>query len=235
MFIDLPRHASSFDTFSSLELVFIGLVLVTAGGLAYAMLPSVLGALSAFLLILGVMVFLQSSRGFRALDDVRFVVLLGIASGLVLVVDWWPLQLVFARVAGNMLSLLGVSPLVLLNPHFAGLQVLLFVPAAGTGSLVGGEIDNACAGLPVLVPTLLLLWSAKPATPPVPNRSRISLFVVYLVVLGDLARIVVELWLPAIGLVPFDLVHYPGAFFLGVAGLIVIARAGERWKATSVQ
>jgi len=233
--LGLPRHASSFDAYSSLELVFIGLVLVTAGGLAYAMFPPLLSPLSTFLLILGVMILLQSSCGFRALDDVRFVALLGIASGLVILVDWWPLQLVFAKVTGNTLSLLGVSPIVLLNPHFAGLQVLLFVPAAGTGSLVGGEIDNACAGLPVLAPTLLLLWSAKPATPPVSNRSRISLFVVYLVVLGDLARIVIELWLPAIGLAPFDLVHYPGAFFLGVAGLIAIARAGERWKVTPVQ
>jgi hypothetical protein len=231
----LARHTSSFDVFSSFELEFIGLVLVTASGLAYAMFPPVLSPLSAFLLILGVMVFLQSSRGFRALDDVRFVVFLGIACGLVLVVDWWPLQLVFARVAGNMLSLVGVSPLVLLNPQFAGVQVLLFVLAAGTGSLVGGEIDNACAGLPVLVPALLLLWSAKPATPPVPNRSRISLFVVYLVVLGDLARIVIELWLPAIGLAPFDLVHYPGAFLVGVAGLIAIAWVGQRWKVTPVQ
>lgn len=208
---------------------------MTAGGLAYAMFPPVLSPLSAFLLILGVMISLQSSRGFRALDDVRFVVLLGIACGLVLMVDWWPLQLVLVRVAANILSLLGVSPLVLLSPQFAGLQVLIFVPTAGTGSLVGGEIDNACAGLPVLVPTLLLLWSTKPATPPVPNRSRISLFVVYLVVLGDLARIVIELWLPAIGLTPFDLVHYPGAFLLGVAGLIAIAWAGDRWSVTPVQ
>lgn len=208
---------------------------MTAGGLAYAMLASVLAPISAFLLIAGVMVFLQSSRGFRVLDDVRFVVLLGIACGSILVVDWWPLQIALARMAGDILSLLGVSPLVLLNPYSGGLQVLLFVPAAGTGSLVGGEIDNACAGLPVLAPTLLLLWSAKPGYLPSPDRSRISLFAVSLVAVGDLARIVIELWLPAVSFVPFDLVHYPGALLLGLAGLGVIALVGERWKEPPVR
>lgn len=225
----------SLDAYSSFELVFAGLVLVAAGGLAYAMLPPVLLPLSGFLLITGVMIFLQSSRGFRAQDDLRFVILLGIACALVLVVDWWPLQLVFGRIAGNVLALFGVSPLALLVPHFGGLQVLLFVPAAGTGNLVGGEIDNACAGLPVLVPALLLLGLAKPATLPLADRSRIGLFAVFLVFLGELARIVMELWLPAVGLAPFALVHYPSAFVLGLAGLIAIALAGNRWGATPVQ
>jgi hypothetical protein len=231
----LSRHGSSFEVFSSVELLFIGLVLVAAGGLAYAVLAPVLHPLSAFLLVTGVMIFLQSSRGFRALDDLRFVVLLGIGCGLVIVVDWWPLQLAFARAASNILFVLRVPSLVILTPHFGGLQVLLFAPAAGTDSLVGGEIDNACAGLPVLVPAFLLLWSTKPTIPPFLDRVRISLFAINLVLLGDLARIILELWLPAVGLAPFDFVHYPGAFLLGAAGLIAIALAGERWKAMRAQ
>jgi hypothetical protein len=232
--VGLSSRRSSLDVYSPLELVFFGLVLVTAGGLGYAALSPVLMPLSAFLLILGVMIFLQSSRGFRVPDDLRFVVLLGIACGVLLLVDWWPTQLFFARTASDILSLLGVSPLVLLNPHFGGLQVLLFVPAAGTGSLVGGEIDNACAGLPVLVPALLLLWPSKAATASVPNRAKVSLFAVSLIMIGDTARIVLELWLPAVGVAPFVLVHYPGAFVLGLTGLCAIALAGQRWNVTPV-
>lgn len=224
----LSPQRRSLDAYSPFELVFIGVVLVTAGGLAYVMLPRGLAPLSQLLLIAGVMIFLQSSHGFRVQSDLLFVILLGIAYTLVLAVDWWPLQLIFARAAGSTLRLLGVSAVISLNPHFGGLQVLLFVPAAGTGSLVGGEIDNACAGLPVLVPALLLLWFAKPASST--YLSRIAVFAVAVVVLGDLARIVAELWLPAAGVAPFDLVHYPGALVLGLTGLVAIALAAERWK-----
>jgi hypothetical protein len=227
----LSRQGSSFDICSSTELVLIGLILITAGGLAYAILNAVLSPLSAFLVVLGVMIFLQSSWSFRAFNGLRFIVLLGIASGLILVVDWWPLQLFFAGIVSDILFLLQVPSLVFLNPHFGGLQVLLFAPAAGTGGLAGGEIDNACAGLHVLVPAFLLLWTGKPAVPPTPNRLGISVIVVSVVILGDLARIVVELWVPAVGLAPFALIHYPGAYLLGLTGLIAIALAGERWKA----
>jgi hypothetical protein len=45
---------------------------------------------------------------------------------------------------------------------------------------------------------------------------------------GNLLRIVIELWAPASIVVPFEVVHYPLAFILGIFGLIFIVNVGNQ-------
>ncbi len=45
---------------------------------------------------------------------------------------------------------------------------------------------------------------------------------------GNLLRLFIELWAPAVGLFPFELVHYPLAFGLGMLGLTTTILIGQR-------
>jgi len=105
---------------------------------------------------------------------------------------------------------------------------LLFVQEAGSGRIIGGEIDNACAGLIVVVPALFLLWLANRKDPPSPDSVIAGILTICLTIVGNFGRILFELWAPAVGLAPFEIVHYPLAYLLGICGLGMIIWFGHR-------
>ena len=223
------RRGSFLSAYSAPLVITVGLLLLTAGGLAYALYGSLLAPLASALLVIGVSLFLQPSWGFRAPSNTRLLAPLAVSIVVTIFLDVWPLQLALALIAARLLLLLGGTPIILLNPHPFGLQVLLFAVPVGGGAFVGGEIDNACAGVPVLLPCLLFLLVRGSDPPPPPARVPIAVLATLLIVVGNVARLAAELWLPSAGLASWDLVHYPMAFVLGIAGLIVIALAGHRW------
>jgi exosortase/archaeosortase family protein len=105
---------------------------------------------------------------------------------------------------------------------------VIFVREAVTMRIVGGEIDNACAGLIALVPCLTLLVLHDRTTDRKPDLIIIGLLAICIIVLGNLFRIFIELWAPGVGVMPFEFVHYPLAFLLGYFGVSVIAILGQR-------
>lgn len=210
----------------------VGLILISAGGLSYAILNPILSPFGIILLTTGSILFFRSVRGFRVSNVFHFIMILVIVNALVVFVDAWPLQLAFSQASAGILAFLGVPSNLFIQPHFGGLQIQLYVQSALSGHMVGGEIDNACAGLPVLLSSLFLLFLSDEEPPPPPARLSIGLFAMNIVIIGDFIRILAELWLPAIGAAPFDIVHYPLALVLGLSGVTAIAIAGHRWAKT---
>lgn len=211
----------------------IGFIIIFVGGVGFAFLDSSLSAVALFVIILGEIFFLQSSRGFRLKDNYRFLAVLLISVLISVYVDIWPLQLAYANAATNILHFLAVPVTRMIHPRFGGLNVLLFVYYPLTGYLVGGVIDNACAGIIALVPCILLALLKDSRS--LPSRISLAVFSACFILIANLVRLVIELWLPAMGLMPWEYSHYPLTFVLGVGGLIVIILAGQRWRATGTE
>lgn len=211
----------------------IGFLVISVGGVAFALLPQSLSALAEAVIILGVILFLQSSRGFRIRNYYRFLAVLVISVVIAVFIDIWPLQLAYAHAASSILQFLAVPVTMLLQPFFGGLQIVLLVPYPLTGYLVGGEVNNACAGIIALVPCVLLVLFND--SRPLQGRLPLAVFSGGFILIANLVRLVIELWLPAVGLMPWELSHYPLTFVLGIGGLIVIILAGLRWRATGTE
>ncbi len=146
----------------------------------------------------------------------------------VIFIDFWPLQYFIGQTVSTALLFLNVPDWLSFTPHFGGAQISVIVQELGTSRLVGGEIDNACAGLIVLFPSLLLLLLADKPFQASPDRFNIGLIMVLVIGIGNFLRIVFELWAPASIVVPFEVVHYPLAFILGIFGLIFIVYVGNQ-------
>jgi exosortase/archaeosortase family protein len=186
--------------------------------------------LAIVFLTIGLILMLQASRAFQVKSNFRFIITIIVSALLMIIVDFWPIQVVYARAVSTVLQLLGIPSIQSFTPYLGGIQILLFVQDAGSGLLVGGEIDNACAGLILLLPALILLFLANRKEPPYPDSVLVGVFAVCLVVLGNFCRIIFELWAPAVALAPFELVHYPLAFILGSCGLGVIIWWGHKLR-----
>lgn len=206
----------------------VGTIFIIAGGIAYSIPQSPLLSMALFLLVLGIIILLQSSRSFRPNDDIKLIFTIIFSALLVILIDFWPIQLLYSQTVASLLLFTGIPSIQSLNPHFGGAQVLIFVREAITLRIIGGEIDNACAGLIALIPVLTLLVLAERTLDPKPDRIIVGILAICIIVLGNLFRIFIELWVPAVGLVPFELVHYPLAFLLGYFGIVVIALLGSR-------
>ena len=217
------------DQPSSLRIL-IGLVLLTGGGLIYSTFGSLGKPIALLLLTSGIVFMLQASRGFQVNSDTRFITVIGVALLLLILVDFWPVQWVYAQAVKSTLQVLGIPSTQMYIPYFGGIQILLFTQEAGSGRSIGGEIDNACAGLIVLVPALLLLGLANRKEPPYPDTVIVGILTIGITVVGNFVRIVFELWAAAVGLAPFELVHYPLAFLLGIFGLGTIIWVGHRLR-----
>lgn len=223
----MEKRSSFLTNISQLRLFIIGIILTIAGGLTYIALQPNLIAIALILLILGITIFFQSSRAFQV-DDFSFLFVVFFSIILLTGIDFWSVQVAYSTAASNNLQLFGIASFQVLNPHYGGMQVLLFVQEAGTGRFVGGEIDNACAGLIVLIPCILLLCLTDKEHLPLPNRIVVGSVSLGIIIIGNFARIFFELWAPAVGLAPFEIVHYPPAFILGLLGLIVIIIFSQR-------
>ena len=221
-----PKIENFWSKHQSRLFIVAGILLIVTGAILYAMSQSILIPLASVLLIFGIIFFLQSSPGFRVTQPLVFIVVLILATGLVLFIDFWPLQFFYGQAAASLLQLTGVNPILQSVPHFGGLQILLHTQDAHNGMLVGGEIDNACAGLIVFIPILFLLVFSKNGKYAYKNRVILCFISIILVFFGNLFRIFFELWLPAVGVIPFILVHYPFALFLGLIGLGTIVVIG---------
>ncbi|MDO8056426.1 MAG: hypothetical protein Q6361_06150 [Candidatus Hermodarchaeota archaeon] len=214
---------------SSLRIL-LGLVMLTGGGLIYSAFGSLGQPIALLLLTIGITFMSQASRAFQVNSNFRFFGTIGVAALLLITVDFWPVQLVYAQAARAILQAVGISSVHSYTPYFGGIHILLFTQEAGSWRVIGGEIDNACAGLIVLVPTFMLLWLANPKQPPYPATILVGVLTASLVVIGNLIRIVFELWAPAVGFVPFELVHYPLAFVLGICGMAAILWFGQKLR-----
>ena len=205
-----------------------GFSLIALGGVGYALLPAFFIPLALLSIIIGTTFFLLSSRAFQITEYRRLIIVVTLSAIPVILIDFWPFQYLIAQTVSTALRYLNVSHWLSFTPQFGGAQISIIVQELGTGRLVGGEIDNACAGLIVLFPCLLLLFLAdKPLQPP-PDRIHIGLITVSVIGVGNLLRIVFELWAPASIVVPFEVVHYPLAFILGIFGLKFIVNVGNQ-------
>lgn len=222
------KHTNFLADYSPRLLFFVGTLLIIAGGMAYSFSLSPFIALALFLIVLGITLLLQSSRALQTNSDLKLIFTIIFSALLVILVDFWPIQWSYSQAVALFLQLTGISPIQYLTPHLGGAQVVIFVREAVTMRIVGGEIDNACAGLIALIPCLTLLILADRTTEPKPDRIIIGFLAIGIIVLGNLFRIFIELWVPAVGVLPFELVHYPLAFLLGYFGVSVIAILGHR-------
>ncbi|MFX1317887.1 MAG: exosortase/archaeosortase family protein [Promethearchaeota archaeon] len=214
--------------YSSWLLFLVGTILIIAGGLIYALPQSLLTPFSLAIIVLGIVLLFQTSCAFQSNNDVKLILAIIVSSVLVIFIDFWPVQMFYSNTTASLLRLVGISSIQQSTPHFGGVQVIIFVREAVTNRIVGGEIDNGCAGLMALIPCLILLFLADTYREPKPERLIVGILAVCIIVLGNLFRIFVELWAPAVGLIPFEYVHYPLAFLLGYFGVTVIAILGQR-------
>ncbi|MFW9984466.1 MAG: hypothetical protein ACFFCB_07045 [Candidatus Odinarchaeota archaeon] len=205
-----------------------GFSLITLGGVGYAVLPVFLITLSLISIIIGTTIFLQSSRAFQVTQIRRLILVITVSAVPIIFIDFWPFQYLIGQTVSTTLRALNVPYWLSFTPHFGGAQISVIVQELGTGRLVGGEIDNACAGLITLFPCLLLLLLADRSLQPPPDRLNIGVISVLVIVVGNFLRIVFELWAPASIVVPFEVVHYPMAFILGIIGLIFIVYVGNQ-------
>ena len=208
--------------------ILVGLVLITGGGLIYSAFGDLGKPIALFFLIVGITFMLQASRAFQVNSNSRFIAIIAASVLLMIFVDFWPVQLVYAQAVRTVLQVLGISSTQSYTPYVGGIQILLFVQEAGSGRIIGGEIDNACAGLIVVVPALFLLWLANRKDPPSPDPVIAGILTICLTIVGNFGRILFELWAPAVGLAPFEIVHYPLAYLLGICGLGMIIWFGHR-------
>ncbi len=222
------NHSNSLVGYSPWLLFLVGTILIIAGGMAYSIPQSPFIALALFLIVLGITILLQASRAFQTNNDLKLIFTIIFSALLVILIDFWPIQWSYSQAVALFLQLTGISPIQYLTPHFGGAQVVIFVREAVTMRIVGGEIDNACAGLIALVPCLTLLVLRDRTTARKPDLIIIGFLAVGIIVLGNLFRIFIELWAPGVGVMPFELVHYPLAFLLGYFGISVIAILGQR-------
>ncbi len=209
-------------------LFIVGTTLIVAGGIAYSIPQNPLTPFALFLLVIGIIILLQSSRAFQPNNDVKLIITIILSALLVILIDFWPVQWLYSQTVASLLLFSGISPIQSLIPHFGGAQVLIFVREAVTLRIIGGEIDNACAGLIALIPSLALLILADRNLEPKPDHIIVGVLAICIIVLGNLFRIFIELWAPALGFAPFEFVHYPLAFLLGYFGIVVIAILGQR-------
>jgi exosortase/archaeosortase family protein len=205
-----------------------GFIFIILGGIGYAFLTPIFIPHSVLSIIIGTTIFLQSSRAFQVTQIRRLIIVIMVSAIPIIFIDFWPLQHIIAQIVSTTLLSLNVPDWLSFTPHFGGAQISVIVQELGTGRLVGGEIDNACAGLIVLFPCLLLLFLADKSLQPPPDRLNIGLITVSVIGVGNLIRIVFELWAPASIIVPFEVVHYPLAFILGIFGLIFIVYVGNQ-------
>jgi exosortase/archaeosortase family protein len=205
-----------------------GFSLIALGGVGYALLPAFFKPLALLSIIIGTTIFLQSSRAFQITEYRRLIIVVTLSAIPVILIDFWPLQYLIAQTISTTLRYLNVSHWLSFTPQFGGAQISLIVQELGTGRLVGGEIDNACAGLTVLFPCLLMLLLADKSLQPPPDRLWIGIITVLVIVVGNFLRILFELWAPASIIIYFEIVHYPLAFILGIFGLIFIAYVGNQ-------
>ncbi|MFX1564739.1 MAG: hypothetical protein ACFFCH_01990 [Promethearchaeota archaeon] len=222
------KQSNFLGDYSPWFLFVVGTILIIAGGVMYSIPLSPLGPLALFFIVLGIAILLQSSLAFQPNNDIKLVLIIAISALLVILVDFWPLQWLYSHTSATILGFAGINAIQYFNPHFGGAQILIFIHEAGTMRIVGGEIDNACAGLIALIPCLMLLLLSDKKMQPKPDRVIVGLAAILIIVLGNLFRIFIELWAPAVGIAPFELVHYPLAFLLGYFGVVVIALLGQR-------
>ena len=206
----------------------IGFSFITLGGVGYAVLPPFLIPFSVLSIIIGTTIFFQSSRAFQVTQIRKLMLVVTVSAVPLIFIDFWPLQYLIGQIVSGTLQALNVPYWLSFTPHFGGAQISVIVQELGTGRLVGGEIDNACAGLIVLFPCLLLLILADKPLQPHPDRFHVGILTVTVIGVGNLLRIVFELWAPASIIVPFEIVHYPLAFILGILGLIWIVYVGNQ-------
>ncbi|MFX0079995.1 MAG: hypothetical protein ACFE8O_12225 [Candidatus Hermodarchaeota archaeon] len=224
----MRRVSQAYEDSPAIIHFFAGFCFITLGGVGYAVLPAFFIPLSILAIITGTTIFLQSSRAFQVTQIRRLIIVVMLSVVPIVFIDFWPLQHLIAQMVSTVLLALNVPDWLSFTPHFGGAQISIIVQELGTGRLVGGEIDNACAGLIVLFPCLLLLLLADKSLQPHPDRFYIGLISVLVIVVGNFLRIVFELWAPASIVVPFEVVHYPLAFFLGMFGLIFIVYVGNQ-------
>jgi exosortase/archaeosortase family protein len=209
-------------------LFLIGTILLALGGTVYSIPQNLLIPTALFLLVFGINILLQASVAFQPSNNMKLIFSILLSALVIILIDFWPVQLVYSQAAAILLRFGGITPMQYFAPHIGGAQILIFVHEAVTLRVVGGEIDNACAGLIALIPCLMLLILADRKTSNGYNRIIIGIFATCIIVLGNLFRIFIELWAPAKGLAPFELVHYPLAFLLGYSGMIAITILGQR-------
>ncbi|MDO8125525.1 MAG: hypothetical protein Q6364_14250 [Candidatus Hermodarchaeota archaeon] len=224
----MRRVSQAYEYSPAIIHLFAGFSFITLGGIGYAILPAFLSPLSILSIIIGTTIFLQSSRAFQVTQIRRLIIVVTLSAMPIIFIDFWPLQHIIAQMVSTALLSLNVPYWLSFNPHFGGAQISVIVQELGTGRLVGGEIDNACAGLIVLFPSLLLLLLADKSPQPRPDRFNIGLTTMLVIGVGNFLRILFELWAPASIVVPFEVVHYPLAFILGIFGLIFIVYVGNQ-------
>lgn len=224
----MTKQSNFLGQYSPTTLAIIGITLILAGGLSYAIFLGPIISLALFFLTLGICLLLQSSRGFKTNNDLKFLIIVILSVTLVILIDFWPIQLVYSQAIASLLQWLAIIPIQYSYPHWGGAQILIYVREAGTNRIVGGEIDNACAGLMALIPCLLLLLTHDKNQKPKPDRLVIGILATVIIVIGNFIRIFAELWAPASGLLPFELVHYPLALLTGLSGIAAIVIAGQR-------
>ena len=224
----MKRVSQTYEDSPAIFHFFAGFSLITLGGGGYAVLPVFLIPLSLLSIIIGTTIFLQSSRVFQVTQIRRLIIVITVSAVPIIFIDFWPLQYLIGQTVSTTLRYLNIPYWLSFTPHFGGAQISVIVQELGTGRLVGGEIDNACAGLIVLFPCLLLLLLADKQLQPPPDRFNIGLITLLVIGVGNFLRIVFELWAPASIIVPFEVVHYPLAFILGIFGLIFIVYVGNQ-------
>ncbi len=208
----------------------IGFILIGIGGIIYGVIGTYFWFLASVLIVTGVILFLLPSKSFQIKEPKKIILILILANLLLIVVDFWPLQLLFAYSVSSLLGFWGIAATEAFVAHFASLWIGVFVPEFGTGVLIGGEIDNACAGAVVIIPALLLLILNRRGNNTPWADFSVGIFLTSLVIGGNFLRIFLELFLPAIGLAPFSLVHYPLAFLFGISGVGMIGWIGNQWS-----
>ncbi|MFX1510893.1 MAG: archaeosortase/exosortase family protein [Promethearchaeota archaeon] len=222
------KQSNLLADYSPWLLFLIGTILIITGGLMYSIPQSPLVPLALFFTVLGITILLQSSPAFKPHNHLKLILIIAVSALLVILVDFWPVQWIYSQTTASLLGFTGINAIQNFNPHLNGVQILIFVREASTLRIVGGEIDNACAGLIALIPCLMLLLLAERQLEPKPDRLIVGVAAILIIALGNLFRIFIELWVPAVGLAPFELVHYPLAFLLGYSGIVVIALLGQR-------
>ena len=87
----------------------IGFVLIALGGFIYGVIGGYFWSLASILIVTGVILFLLPSKSFQVKKPKQIVVILVLANLLLIMVDFWPLQLFYAISVSALLGLWGIS------------------------------------------------------------------------------------------------------------------------------
>jgi exosortase/archaeosortase family protein len=125
-----------------------------------------------------------------------------------------------AVVSAALLTWIGIPSVALVDWIFGVVFVYVLIPSSVPGFSQFFQIVRECTGIQVIAVFMGLILPLPRGTW---SRKILAVIVVtILLFVANVLRVVFEIWLVFMGILPWELAHYPMSFILGVVGVFIL-------------